>query len=183
MKKTTIIIVLILLSAIGFSQEFLGIPVGGNRQDVVNKFIAKGFKVYLTPSNIVTSMKGKVNNEIIELLIVNTPLTKKVWKFSVYMPKKTTWDDLKSNYNYYVRLFTNKYGEPNSSYDNFISPYYEGDGYEMSAVKLEKTNYVTFWDSMYVEISEYQQVGIHYENSENASINRAERDKLNMNTF
>ena len=40
---------------------------------------------------------------------------------------------------------TEKYGEPESSFENFESPYYAGDGYEDQAIKLEKATFFTMW--------------------------------------
>ena len=177
------VLMLVLSTALGYSQDFLGIKVDGNRQDCINKFLAKGFKTSIAPSNTVTSLKGMVGNDKVELMIVSTPITKKVWKFSVFLPERTTWSSLKSNYEYYVDLLTTKYGEPTSTYSNFISPYYEGDGYEMTGVKIEKCNYMTFWDNVYIEISKWGQVCIHYENTTNSSLNKEEKDKINLKNF
>lgn len=179
MKKATIILALNLFCILGFSQDFLGIKVGGGRQETVNKFLAKGFKVSITPSNTVTSMKGMVGNTETEVLIVCTPTTKKVWKYIVYLPKQTTWYSLKSNYNTYLSVLTDKYGEPASSYNHFIDPYFEGDGYEMSAVALEKCSFCAFWDGVYIQISEYKQVSITYENEILSQLNKNEYNAIN----
>jgi hypothetical protein len=39
-------------------------------------------------------------------------------------------------------LLRSKYGK-GESYEDFESPYYEGDGYEMTAVRIGKCNYFT----------------------------------------
>ena len=44
-----------------------------------------------------------------------------------------------------VELFTKKYGEPKDHFEFFSSPYYEGDGYELQALRKEKCNYISFW--------------------------------------
>ena len=179
MKKVTIVLALNLFYLLSFSQDFLGVKVGGGRQETVNKFISKGFKVSITPSKTVTSMKGMVGNTEFEVLIVCTPTTKKVWKYIIYLPKETTWYSLKASYNTYLSVLTDKYGEPNTVYNTFVSPYYEGDGYEMSAVVLEKCNFYAFWDGVYMQISEYKQVSITYENDIMAQLNKDEYNAIN----
>lgn len=183
MKKLSILVALVLTTMLGFSQEFLGIKVDGNRQTCINKFLAKGFKVSIPPSKTVTSMKGTVGGQPIELLIVVTPTSQKVWKFTVYLPEQNTWENLKYNYNYYVDLFTKKYGEPTNSYSNFNSPYSEGDGYEITGVVVEKCNYSAYWKDVYIEITKWKQVCINYENEVNGELNTQEKEQLNLNIF
>jgi hypothetical protein len=57
MKKVSTIIIFNFLSIICFSQEFLGIKPEGNKTEVINKFIAKGFKVSSSSENV-TTIKG-----------------------------------------------------------------------------------------------------------------------------
>jgi len=183
MKKTIILLAILFAGAVGYSQEFLGIKVGGTRQEAINKFKAKGFVVIGKSSNTAISMRGKAGENDVDLVIVNSPTSKKVWKFAVFLPERTTWDRLKSDYEYYVNLFTEKLGSPSESYSNFVSPYYEGDGYEMSAVGIDKCNYVAFWDGIYIEITKWKQVSVCYENKVNAEISKKEKDAINSNSF
>lgn len=183
MKKAMVLLAILFATAVGYSQEFLGIKVEGTRQECINKFKAKGYVVIGTPSNTAISMRGKAGGNDVDLVIVNTPTSKKVWKFAVFLPERTTWDRLKSDYEYYVELFTNKIGNPTDIYRNFVSPYYEGDGYEMSAVGIEKCNYIAFWDGIYIEITKWKQVSVCYENKVNAEISKKEKDAINSNNF
>jgi hypothetical protein len=183
--KTLLLFVCLFLTSLGYSQEFLGIKVDGNRDEVIQKFIQKGFvmKPRGSESPTVSTLTGTYSGKFFEINIVNTPKTKKVWKFAVYLPEKTNWYSLKSDYEDYLATLTKKYGEPNKSYSFFSSPYYEGDGYEMSALKLEKCHYVSFWDNMSVEISKWSQVKITYQNMVNSQLNDQENEQLNKNIF
>lgn len=175
MKKTTILLALIITSIVSYSQEFLGIKVDGTKESVIAKYKAKGFKISIPPNTNAVTMEGIVDNNKIELLIVSTPITHKVWQIQVYLPKDVLWEDIKRRYNSYFQLLTEKYGSPIQSFNFFKDPYYEGDGFEMSAVKNNKVIYSAFWENISLSISEWQQVCIKYENSINAELYEEER--------
>ena len=187
MKKGIMILLLTFLTIISFSQEFIGIKVDGNINDVVEKFKGKGLKVTnrsSTPN--VISMEGIVGNRNLELNIVCTPTTKIVWKFAVYLHKQTLWTSLKSEYEEYLDLLTKKYGEPEQKYNFFSSPYKEGDGYEMTAVAVEKCTYSAFWPEnlgLYIGISQWKQVKITYENITNSALSKKEQDEIKNKIF
>ena len=188
MKKGIMILLLTFLTIISFSQEFIGIKVDGNINDVVEKFKGKGLKVSNRGSSTpnVISMEGIVGNRNLELNIVCTPTTKIVWKFAVYLPKQTLWTSLKSEYEEYLDLLTKKYGKPKSTYNFFSSPYKEGDGYEMTAVAVEKCTYSAFWPGnlgLYIEISKWKQVKINYENRTNSALSKIEQDEIKNKIF
>jgi hypothetical protein len=165
------------------AQEFMGIKVDGSKQHITSQFIAKGFKKKTElPTTIVYS--GELNGSKIEVYATFTPKTNKCWKFSVWMPEETSWYTLKSKYEKYVSIFTEKYGKPDSDYAMFLTPYYEGDGYEMSAVSLEKCLYSSFWGEKYaVEISKYKQIKIHYENPTNSKLFDQEKKQVDNTIF
>lgn len=186
MKKYIMILLFISLATISFGQEFMGIKVDGNINDVVEKFKQKGLKVITNINSIGVTMKGLVANKETELIIQNCPTSKIVWKFAVYLPEKTTWYSLKSEYQEYLDLLIKKYGEPKDKFDSFSSPYEEGDGYEMSAVSLEKCNYAAYWtkkDGLSIEISKWKQVKINYENPVNSALDTKEKDEIKNKIF
>lgn len=183
MKKIAVITLALLVSIKGISQEFMGVKVDGSKATVTSQLISKGMVKSTTSTPSALIFKGYVSNTEIELFVFFTPKTNLAWKFVVYLPKRTSWYDLKSDYEKYLELFTNKYGTPTSSYNTFLSPYYEGDGYETSAVGLDKCLYSAFWEKYSVEISKYKQVKLTYENSENAEINKKEKNQINNANF
>jgi hypothetical protein len=183
MKNLSIFFALCLCSFFSYSQSVFGVQVDGYKSSVVNKFKAKGFKISIAPSATVTTLNGYVDEVEYEVLVCNTPITKKVWKIVVYLPKQDDWYSLKSTYIKFYELFLKKYGEPTSSYSSFSSPYEEGDGYEMTAVAEEKCNYTAFWDLVYMSISKYNQLEINYENPTNAELFTSETEKLNLKNF
>jgi len=168
------------------AQEFMGVKVEGDKATFISKFKAKGFIITRAENSNVVTMKGTVGGKQYELLISSTPKTKQVWKVSVYLPEATSWSTLKSEYEDYLGILTEKYGEPEKKYSFFSSPYDEGDGYEMSAIKLEKCNYSAFWSSsvgIYIAISKFQQVRISYENEKNSALDDLEKKQINSQIF
>jgi len=175
-----------LLTFVSVAQEFMGIKVEGDKAVFVNKLKAKGFVVTLADNPNAVTMKGTVGGKQYELILFLTPTTKQVWKLSVYLPEATSWLKIKSEYEDYLGILTEKYGAPEKAYTFFSSPYEEGDGYEMSAIKLEKCHYSAFWsDSLgiWIEISKFKQVKIAYENAKNSALNDLEKKRINSKIF
>jgi hypothetical protein len=173
------------LTTLVYSQDFMGIKVDGSKAQIIAAFQAKGFKKLEGDfGKSVIMFQGKIGYKEVEVVTVFTPLTGKCWKFAVYLPQQTSWVSLKSEFYEYVDLFTKKYGKPTTEYNFFISPYYEGDGYELSAVKLDKCRFITIWNETYaVEISEYKQIRITYQNEKNSTLLDRENQQINNNIF
>jgi hypothetical protein len=168
--------------------QFMGIPIEGDAVIFINKLKVKGFKVKKYDA-IVTTMTGVfLGNVTNEVLIVHTPKSKKVWKVVVFLQEQIGWSSLKSEYQSLLSKLNNKYGEPSTSYFSFLSPYEEGDGYEMNAVEFEKTNIVAWWNLMYqdgtesgtimLELSKWKQNKITWENATNVALKEKEQAEL-----
>jgi len=185
--KQLILIISFFISVSAKSQQFNGVNISGDLPTAINSFKEKGY----TTSKFITNgviMNGKVGNTEIELFLLTTPKSKKLYKATVYLPTKETWYAIKQNYLDYLEVLTTKYGTPHQSYDFFSKPYFEGDGYEMSALKLEKCTYSAFWlnvdnTSIVIQISKYNQVMISYQNDANQKIAASERDAQNNVSF
>lgn len=188
MKKAIIIALLLCISTLSFSQQFDGINISGDFTSALNKFKAKGYVVVKGEGNRYI-LSGSINSLPVEILILGTPKTRQFAKVTVWLPKKTNWESLKSNYQDWLELLTTKYGKPSSSYNFFKTPYYEGDGYELTAVSSEKCVYAAYWIdilqnmTLAISISEYQQVEIVYENDSIMELYKKEKDIINGNSF
>ncbi len=185
--KQLILIISLFISVSVFSQQFDGVNISGDLPSAISQYKAKGY----TLSKPITNgaiLKGKIGNTEIELYLFTTPKSKKVYKATIYLPIRETWYSIKQNYIDYLQVLTNKYGSPQQSYDFFSKPYFEGDGYEMSALGLEKCTFSAYWlnidnTSIVIEISKFKQVKISYENNVNQKIASAERDEVNNVSF
>ena len=176
------IVALIITKSNIYGQEFLGIKVGGNLNEVVAKFKLKGFKI-TSPHNLNPLLTGKAGVSNVEVIIFSSPISKSVYQFSVYLPKKDDWDEIKSEYEDYLRILTDKYGTPTDIFNFFSSPYKEGEGDEMNAITMEKCNYSAYWENISLEISKYKQVKIVYQNNINFGIKEKEVAKLKKDAF
>lgn len=173
MKNLLIAIALLITSTLS-AQEFNGVKIEGDLSTFVYNLKAKNYTLrkYIDGGAI---LDGKVGYDNVEVFVFTTPKSKKVFRVSVYFEKKATWSSLKSNYYNLLDILKNKYGEPDAQRAEFESPYYEGDGYELSAVKLNKIVYGAAWKdknnlSMTILISEFCQVNITYDNTKNENI-------------
>lgn len=183
MKKTILTTIAIIIMQITFCQpKFSNVVIDGSLTNFVKEMTKQGYTLTKTSSaNSVKMIKN--DNKEIELFIFQTPKTKKVYKVSTYFPKKNNWYVLKSEYERYKLLLTEKYGTP-ESYEYFKEPYYEGDGYEMQAVKLEKVTYISFWNKqesnlgLFLTISQFEQLQISYENTKNGEIYEKEKNEI-----
>lgn len=166
-----------------YAQEFMGIKPEGKLDVVLANFQKKGFKLK-AKKDLVLQMDGSMNNTPVEFFAYFTPITKVCWKFVVYLPEQRNWANIKQEYLDYRKVLVDKYGEPEKTYDFFSSPYYEGDGYEMSALALEKCFFQSFWDSgVSIQISQFKQVKIAYENTETVKTLDEENNKINKNNL
>jgi hypothetical protein len=189
MKKLIVKIAILLVSLNSYSQRWNGIPISGSFNTIKNNLIAKGFTLVTKEKNT-SAFKGEINNINYEVYVYCTPITDQVAQLMIYLPKRTTWYKLKEDYNDIKDLFTEKYGI-GTKYEFFDNPYYEGDGYEMSAVELEKCNYSAYWlniinepnMSLSVMISKYNQVKLTYENKVNMEKASDETKNINKRVF
>lgn len=184
MKKLSLAIMAVFLINNLNAQEFMGVKVDGSMNNIIQKLSAKGFSVHkknVDQNNLI--MKGNVGSEKVEIYAFFTPISKVCWKLKVFLPEQTTWYKLKSQYESMLENLTEKYGEPTNTYNFFSSPYYEGDGYEMSAVALEKVTYSAFWKEVYIEITKFKQVAVNYENEVNTEKMSEEKKKQTLNAF
>lgn len=185
MKKLLFVLMLSIVT-FGYSQEFLGIKVEGTLTNAIAKFKAKGFVLTEAQKNIVV-MSGKLQSNNIDVVIVSSPQSRVVWKFSVALPNRTGWYTLENEYSSYVDIFTNKYGTPSSHYEYFTEPYYKGDGYEMQALSMEKATYVSYWlyDAVAysVEMNKRGYIMLSYENRVNLKIHKKETDEQNYSIY
>lgn len=199
MKKVFLSIIMILLVSFGFSQpitkmsnlqsteltntshlSFMGIPIDGNINDFKNRLVDKGatlIKIH-DKGTYKIGMKSFAGRDIEYIFLVPSAKTKTIWKVLVIFIEKDSWYSLKSEYNTLLEQLTSKYGQPEKSYSTFLSPYEEGDGYEMTGVSVDKCLYFAYWkNGVSIIISTYKQVVILYEDPINSDMAKKERNE------
>lgn len=187
MKQFILSLVFLFLTSFVNSQVFNGVPIKGNLQTCIANFKQKGF-TFIKYNEYGATMSGVVANKQVELYIIMTPKSKVVCKLSMYFSKQQGWSSLYSEYSKVKEMLTLKYGEPDYISEEFITPYKLGDGYETTALEIEKCNYNSIWlykdnTNIVVEISKYLQIYLSYENEDNMKIKKIEENSVNYNTF
>lgn len=159
--------------------EFKGVSLNGNLPSFVQKMESKGFSVVRNGDDIV-SMEGSFAGKEVTIYIVGSSKTKTVWKVRVVLPKSHSWSSIKSDYKYMKDMYTTKYGVPSDSYEFFSSPYYEGDGYEMQALRNDKCTYFCAFETsggvIWIEMDEGEYIAINYEDKQNTTKHQSEKD-------
>ena len=184
--KKVLLVLAVLGSYVSYAQEFMGVKVGGKKIDVINQFKSKGFTVTKDDNSNVSALKGTVAGKVYEVVVVSTPITRTVWKISTFLPEASDWYSLKRSYEDYLKVLSDKYGQPESHYNFFSSPYDEGDGYEMTGVAVGKCNYAAYWSDktgISIDITKWKQVRISYENEVNSALDEKEKSSMNTKIF
>lgn len=171
-----------------YAQEhmtFQGIPIDGTLDSMITKLRAKGFKLDTRADEYNAAiMSGHFAGKQAELYILATPKSKVVWKIAANFDKNDSWYSLKADYKEYKEAYTTKYGKPSDSFEFFSKPYYEGDGYELQALRLDKCTYATFWKfdagTIAVKLGSSGYVSLIYEDNTNVRIKEQEENNAVM---
>lgn len=170
MKKLTLIILLIAVCFEIKAQEkqidsFLGIKFGSSKAQVLKAMSARGSTLDLAKSNgdfqNYKNVKiGTRKVDVFSIRFVDDKVFQADFYFIPELEAKTI--DL---YNDIVEDVTNVYGT-GSPFKNFQHPYEDGDGFELSAIKLGKATYNTYWNrinSIVVSIIPAMAVKLEYQ--------------------
>jgi len=184
MKKILYIILLLLFSFSTFAQsehlKFRDIELNGSITDFIQKLEKLGYSVK-TNLNDIYLLEGDFIGKTCEVIVVSSKKTKTVWKVKVNLPEGKSWYSLKSEYNSVKEQLTKKYGKPKDTYEFFSKPYYEGDGYELQALKKDKCTYYSYWEFengiISLDMSTDCNLSINYEDKINVAIKKKEKDE------
>ncbi len=177
----TLFLSLIILSAT--AQEHLkvkGIPIDGPSSSFIAKLKAAGLKTnvrfsealgrpildgdFANLSDCKYSFLETQNGTVCKVIIISDNITG-------WYSCKSKYDDLKD-------LLRTKYNV-DGAYEIFRSPYYEGDGYELSAISQEKAMWKTYFSCDEGHIS----ISIDASNTSEGYITVVYEDEINMSKF
>jgi hypothetical protein len=144
MKKYILTMFAMLVFATSFAQTFDGIKIGGTLAQMRFKLEQKGYKLDEIKNNIVW-MKGTLANKKVLIGVLGTTKSKIAWKIVAYFDIQKDWYDLKNEFENINTILAKKYGETENCYRFFSTPYYEGDGYEISALANDKVTFSCYY--------------------------------------
>lgn len=152
--------------AMAQQRVFADIPWGSGKEVVAAKLTAAKFPIYKTDKDGDYWFKGAMLGQQVQGFVIFRKGRAAKIVFSLLTPDpeaRGTYSDLK-------QALIGKYGEPDNDFAFFKSPYYEGDGYEESAIKLGKGVFSAFWTgsaeqlgSLHVSIEKNLTVMVRYE--------------------
>lgn len=185
-KKHYLLAVFLFFWISGFTQDhlkFKGIPIDNNINVFSKELIKQGFTLSESKGNMII-LKGEFVGKQCDVYIVGTKKTLLTWKVYISFNKESSWNSLKSKYNELKEQFTAKYGN-GESYEFFSSPYYEGDGYETTAISVDKCTWSTFWKTeignIDISIENTQNIAISYQDIKNTDVMRQEKQEIISN--
>ena len=183
MNKIISTILLMVMAFIANAQNshllFKGIEMDGTVSEFVKKLEAKGYttSVEIDKGAVLT---GEFAGENAEIFVMGGK-DENVWRVVVKFDKKETWSALKLSYLSYKKALTKKYGE-GECYEFFKPPYYDGDGYELTALKLDKCTFLTYFKTenggIGVEINSDNYAQITYEDEENVKLHENKKEQM-----
>jgi hypothetical protein len=189
MKNLIFTLALIFIHFSNYAQTFDDIYIGGDLSTCMTRLKAKGYKlVTMIENNTAAMFRGNVGSVDIDLLVISTPKTKKVFTFGIYMSEENNFNSLKRTSDKYFEILVNKYGEPDDISLDFESPYYLGDGFEITALKSGKCKYSATWDeknnmNIRLQINKFSQVQISYDNIKNVELYINEQNSIERTIY
>lgn len=122
---------------------FKGHSISGNVKDFSNALQREGFTTLNGENDV---LKGKFDGRDVTLALITTPRTETMCGVLVEFATFRTWKSMTEQFSKLENDLSKKYGNPTGKLRDFISPYEEGDGYEMDAVYRGKCNYATYFE-------------------------------------
>ena len=143
MKKLLLTICSLLFCVLSYAQTehlmFKGLPIDSSKQEFVKELQRQGY-VYVDDDKLSGTFIGRDSY----VFIYDTPITNTVWQVGVlFKSTYDTWSLIKRIYDDLVDVYTKKYGAPILDQKEFKSPWREGDGHELFALRSDRCVYRT----------------------------------------
>ena len=162
--------------------KFMGIEMNCAADIAMLDLEKKGFEIIdIRKEGYIMSGKFIDRNALVTLHA--TPKTNLLYRANIFFNEHTSWYSLKSEFLEVVKYYKAKYKSISSS-RTFIEPYYEGDGYELQGVSMDKCFYYERFEAeggkISIEINDMKRVQIRYEDKNNAKKNEQETIAINL---
>lgn len=161
---------------------FRDVPICGDSDNFAKKLMAQGYSVKEHSQSGSYMLNGTFAGiSDCDILINNSEFLNSIIRVSVLLPVKNAWFSLKGDYEDLKAKFIKKYGKPENSYEFFTDPYYEGDGYELTAFTTGNAYYMSSFNvdkgTVLLAILEGDRVMITYTDKEGSQKEESAREK------
>lgn len=140
--------------------------------------ISESYNYTYHAASLKGSFAGKTDCSI---AVIGTPKTHIVCSVMVFMQEHHIWSSIKSQYEELKNQLSRKYGNP-VSYEYFSDPYFEGDGYELTALGCDHCTYLSMFETtngkISVSMSSGAKVMIVYQDKTNCEIRDKETNSI-----
>lgn len=124
--------------------KFKNIPICGSLDNIESKLNSKGYTTLEKSSDGIFLSGSFAGIDDCNLLVNASPyINGEVYSISVLLPERQNWFSVKADYDTYKQKLTSKYGVPYQNNEFFLEPYFEGDGYELSAIENGKAFFMS----------------------------------------
>lgn len=147
MRRLFFALVAILFSTISFAQEahmkFKGIPICGDVNSMERQLKALGLRDVGHYDQDLAGHIDFAGYADCTCLVHSTSQSHTVYMITIIFPSSESWTTLRSQYDTVQKSLLAKYNGKYVSSQEFVSPFKEGDGYEMLALHNHKCDYST----------------------------------------
>lgn len=152
-------------AAQGQDIKFADLRWGTRDAEVKSTLAAAGFTYIKTDEDGDLVFTGRALDHTARLYAFMTPDRSLV---KVQVSVATDNDEVRSTYARMRNSLIEKYGTPTNDFHFFSQPYYEGDGYEETAISVGKGTFAVFWirpgnGNLTLEISKALALNVEYE--------------------
>lgn len=153
--------------------EFKGVAINGDATDVAEALVKQGYE-FIERDDTGILLNGKFAGIDDCKIVINSSIhTGQSYSIIVFTPRTDSWWNLKKDYGRMKNMLQKKYGRPSKCNELFMSPYQEGDGYELTALSSGNAAYCSYYGSkcgvIMVLISGGGQILITYKDKQNTS--------------
>lgn len=183
MRNLLIVLVAILVSCCTSPKhlEFEGIEMTGSTDSFADSLMNHGYVKMNDAAAHCRTMYGTfADHEGCLVFLLGTSNTNTIYHISVSSNREyQSWDSVKSDYNKFKSYLVSMYGKPSADDFSFLTPYKDGDGNEMTAVKEKKLHAWASWTLKTGEImlfvGESGEIYVSYDDHINSKLAKKEK--------
>jgi hypothetical protein len=164
--------------------SFKQFPITGDVNTFIRQLESIGYVLTepFSPTYKAAALHGSfAGNNDCSIIVFSTPKTLIARGVMISFGEQQVWYNLKDQYEKVKAQLSKKYGIP-KVYEYFLDPYYEGDGYELTALSNDHCSYTSIFEvpdgTISVFLTGEAKVAIMYQDKINTEIGEKEKESL-----